>query len=575
MTHYESSHLTLDKLTLTSSSIICGPLLRYTEIDYNTQTWYGSCLIVMSKDVHPSRLEVTLSGGGSFEFTPECLDTYRNQYRFWRYPLALPLTRHEQKAIYYNQHFYLPAIQHAMRFMFHSCSGFSQIPQDIKDKYGDQLMWQDVLDRHHIMPFHVLIGGGDQLYQDKIINQDFMRPWTDEKVAKKRLAMILTPDMVDGVESFFFNNYVENFGPLNPWVAKAFASIPSINMWDDHDIIDGYGSYPSEMQNAHCFKVLFENACRFYYLFQHHTTVALAAEKHGMIRGTVPTCNSVITTLGPHIGLLSLDCRGERTKQDICQPDTYNTIFNTLQTRLPNTVKHLLVVTGVPLIYPRLTLFEKAMDSAAVYDLATLAGKTGALGDLITGKLNKWNSEPELLDDMNDHWTAGNHLVERKLLIENLQQFAREKSIRVSFLAGDVHCCAVGKLYSKDMKEKEEGDPYFMVQIISSAIVNVPPPVALLTILDQNSSYVTFNGNTEEKMYHAFKKSPNGNKRNNQKLMGCRNYCAGYYDDVTGKMNFWIQAEKEVGKKGTMGYLFDVPKLVFGQAGHHQAESNA
>jgi hypothetical protein len=57
---------------------------------------------------------------------------------------------------------------------------------------------------------------------------------------------------------------------------------------------------------------------------------------------------------------------------------------------------------GVPLIYPRLTLFEKAMDSAAGFDLPTLAGKTGALGDLITGKLNKWNSEPELLDDMND-----------------------------------------------------------------------------------------------------------------------------------------------------------------------------
>jgi hypothetical protein len=59
----------------------------------------------------------------------------------------------------------------------------------------------------------------------------------------------------------------------NPYVAKAFATIPSVNMWDDHvseyiifnnkysflyikhkDIIDGYGSYPPEMQNADCFK---------------------------------------------------------------------------------------------------------------------------------------------------------------------------------------------------------------------------------------------------------------------------------------------------------------------------------
>jgi hypothetical protein len=108
-------------------------------------------------------------------------------------------------------------------------------------------------------------------------------------------------------------------------------------------------------------------------------------------------------------------------------------------------------------------------------------------------------------------WTAGNHEVERKMLIERLQQYARERSIRVSFLGGDVHCCGAGKLYSKDMKEKEEGDPYLMVQIISSAIVNVPPPQALLTVLNQNSSFITFNGNTEERMYNLFKRSPNGN----------------------------------------------------------------
>jgi hypothetical protein len=64
------------------------------------------------------------------------------------------------------------------------------------------------------------------------------------------------------------------------------------------------------------------------------------------------------------------------------------------------------------------------------------------------------------------------------------------------------------------MKDKEEGDPYFMVQIVSSAIVNVPPPQVLLTVLNQNSSYVTFDGNIEERMYNLFKNSPNGNSVN-------------------------------------------------------------
>lgn len=56
--------------------------------------------------------------------------------------------------------------------------------------------------------------------------------------------------------------------------------------------------------------------------------------------------------------------------------------------------------------------------------------------------------------------------------------------------------------------------------------------------------------------------------------MGRRNYCAGYYDEKTGKLNFWIQVEKAVGQKGTVGYLVDVPRLVFGQAGLHVSHMN-
>jgi hypothetical protein len=49
--------------------------------------------------------------------------------------------------------------------------------------------------------------------------------------------------------------------------------------------------------------------------------------------------------------------------------------------------------------------------------------------------------------------------------------------------------------------------------------------------------------------------------------MGTRNYCAGYIDGNTGKINFWIQCEQAAGVKGTKGYLVDVPKLVFGAEG--------
>ncbi|KAG2182686.1 hypothetical protein INT44_005666 [Umbelopsis vinacea] len=573
------------------SQVVCGPLLRYEKIDYDQRLWRGSCLIVSNDTMPPTIRAIVSSADDStpsftMDFHGTCLDSFRNQYQFWRFQLDIPLKAYHQIVTYTAScfdkldlfSFHLSAIQESMRWAFHSCNGFSDISQELKDKFGEKTapMWADLLDRHDTMPFHILIGGGDQLYQDRMLKEDFMNPWLEEKDPKKRLSMQCLPPMRDGLENFFFSNYVKCFGQEGaPIVARAFASIPSVNMWDDHDIIDGYGSYPADMQQAEVFQVLFANACRFYYLFQQHTTAKLAPQ-FGMIPGSNPSCNSIVTTLGPDVAVLSLDCRGERTKYDICQPSTYDRIFKALYD-LPFTVKHLILVTGVPLIYPRLTLFEKAMEGAAGFNMAQLVGKTGALGELISGQLNKWNGDPELLDDMNDHWTAGCHEVERKKLITRLQRYARDCSVRVSFIAGDVHCCAAGKLYSKDMRLKEEGDPHLMFQIVSSAIVNIPPPQALLAILNQNSSPVSFNGNTEEKMFNVFKRSPNGNKRQkNTKLMGMRNYCAAYYDPATGKMNFWIQAELRVGVKGTMGYLLDVPKLVFGPRGgliHHLAQT--
>lgn len=121
-----------------------------------------------------------------------------------------------------------------------------------------------------------------------------------------------------------------------------------------------------------------------------------------MVPGTIPTCNHIITTLGPDIGMVALDCRGERTKYDVCRPQSYKIVFDELYRVMPPTIKHLLIMTGVPLIYPRLTLFENAMEGASTFNLATLVGKTGAIGTMVSGQLNKWNGDPELLDDMND-----------------------------------------------------------------------------------------------------------------------------------------------------------------------------
>lgn len=208
--------------------IICGPLLRYMEIDYDTRIWRGSCLIVINSSKAPTltlllQSDVTNKKQLIKPTQVETIDIFRDEYYFWRYELLIPLINEPQTVSYTSNYFprdqqqyqfHVPAIQDSMRFMFYSCSGFSNIPQEIKDRFGEKTapLWQDVLDRHQVMAYHVMIGGGDQLYQDTLIYDDFMKPWVNEKDPKKRLAMILPQSMRDGFEHFYFWNYIKNFG---------------------------------------------------------------------------------------------------------------------------------------------------------------------------------------------------------------------------------------------------------------------------------------------------------------------------------------------------------------------------
>jgi hypothetical protein len=58
-------------------------------------------------------------------------------------------------------------------------------------------------------------------------------------------------------------------------------------------------------------------------------------------------------------------------------------------------------------------------------------GRAGLLGK---GLLNKFDGGVEVLDDLDDHWTARHHKEERNWFIQELQDLAAEKSVRVTIL---------------------------------------------------------------------------------------------------------------------------------------------
>lgn len=57
-------------------------------------------------------------------------------------------------------------------------------------------------------------------------------------------------------------------------------------------------------------------------------------------------------------------------------------------------------------------------------------GRMGVFGKV----LNNIDGGVEVLDDLNDHWTAKNHKKERTIVMEDLQDLAIDKSLRITLL---------------------------------------------------------------------------------------------------------------------------------------------
>lgn len=126
--------------------------------------------------------------------------------------------------------------------------------------------------------------------------------------------------------------------------------------------------------------------------------------------------------------------------------------------------------------YPRMSFLENFLDMK--YNPLNVLARHNAMG--LGGMVNKFNQSSELLDDLNDHWCANTHKEERNWLVLECQRLALELHARITFLSGDVHLAAVGCLFTQAKKLGKalapEVDHRYMLNVITSAIVNTPPP---------------------------------------------------------------------------------------------------
>lgn len=575
--------------TTSELEVLCGPLLNYQRLseDGSDVFWHGSVLIVTKPGQAHPYIELKSLGASdgttqTRESPPQKIDglkLYSDPHKaFWRFSIKLPLVdaqvrwQYSLPNIHYlsdvnkdpTRDFFVPAASESFRIMFHSCNGFS-VGTD-EDFWSGPALWHDVLRTHEQRPFHVMIGGGDQIYNDSIRVKGPLKEWTAIQNPRKRAHFPFDNDLRRRCDEYYFQNYVQWYS-TEPF-ASANSQIPQINIWDDHDIIDGFGSYTDHFMRCAVFRGIGGVSFKYYCLFQHHTAPPLStfttdapstmstdangtagadprqledtyvykrtADDPSWIVGNKPgpyveeRSRNLYMRLGKRIAFCGVDARTERTRKQVNYPETYDLIFERLRKEFQaarGDIKHLILLLGVPIAYPRLAWLENILSSPIIAPIRLLNKRFGFAG----GLFNQFDGSVDLLDDLDDHYTAKHHKTERRDLVVRLQKLAEDFSIRITILGGDVHLAALGRFYSAPANNMDPlEDPRYMPNIVSSAITNKPPPKAVANLLARrNKIHHLKDGNTDETLLKIFYEQPGGKMKSSESnfvTMPSRNY---------------------------------------------------
>lgn len=441
-------------------SIKMGPILRFRGQEDNK--WNVSALIVIEGVEKPSltwqtddqnevKEPITLK-----EFKEE--ESKFHECKVLRYDMSITQTGDEKNVFYKigesNEYqFSIPGIKKEMRIAYGSCAGFHEKPT-VREEVQNEL-WKVMRNQQKKAPYHLLIMGGDQVYADELlIREDEFENWL-EMPYEKRITNPFTPEMEKSAQDFYFNLYCKRWSELDP--GSCYASIPTMMIWDDHDIFDGWGSYNDKLQNCKVFDGIYKHAREYFRIFQ------LQSTSEELIKASL--CNqtnsdksfndksnlSYAFQIGD-IAIVALDLRSERTMNTVVSDESWSAIYQWIDNM--KNAKHLLLLSSIPVVYP--------------YGNWLSENVVGYLSEVVDIRSNY-----HLHDDIQDQWMSIAHRDERASLIKKLLDVSIKTKCRVTIISGDVHLGALGYIRST-ISDNVSENAKIINQLVSSAIVNNP-----------------------------------------------------------------------------------------------------
>lgn len=456
----------------------------------------------------------------------------------WRAVLTVPTDNRNRKVSYQifldgsvalcqnsrkKWEFFAPAIGTIPKFAYASCNGFSSL--DLMHKTEDPYcLWKRMGKSHKKEPLSVLLMGGDQLYGDSIWQQvEELSAWNKLDRKAKQKYEVAKP-LKDAIDQFYDQLYRDRWS--DPDMSFMLASVPSLMMWDDHDIFDGWGSHPEEMQKCPVFQAIFDAAKRYFEWFQ-----IRSKKNDSLLDQSASHYAFGLNFRGYHI--LALDNRTERTVDQVMSPGQWTSVNQYLAERAND--GHLLVLSAVPVVYRDFSLVETAYE------------------------VTPW--EEELTDDLRDHWRATAHEGERARLIQRLLTNAKRRNAaaesevpqnesaetsdqqealntvsayKTVILSGDVHIGCIGAINDKARQCK-------IHQVVSSGIVHPAPSriqwLGIMAVTNDRDEFLDEDRSIHISMLRPFGSSQYIRRRNYITLL------------MGSDEKLWVNWESEGGEK--------------------------
>jgi hypothetical protein len=408
--------------------------------------WRLSALLVLEGDGPPPPLEAAAAEGP----VSACLLARRCGRSLWRYDFGLPLAAAEHAAEYRigdeSWRVRLPALGGPLRIAFTACNG-EEDERTGKAGPDRNRLWRKLHAEHVRAPFHLLLHGGDQLYADSVWREvPALAAWR-RLPARRRLAAPFTPEMAEAVADYYFARYCWLWE--QPELAPLLPAIPSLMMWDDHDIFDGWGSHDPEWQACPVFRGIYAAAREQFALFQ------LAARPDRLPAPGFSDPGGAqfgwSYRLLDQVGVIAPDLRSERSLDRVMGEAGWRA-FETMLDGLAG-CRHVLLLSSVPLLNAHEPLIERLYEALPSYQYFQL--------------------------DLRDQWRSIFHRDEWLRLLRRLLAFAERTGARVTALSGEIHLGALAAAEHAGTK---------IYQLTSSGIVHPPPAAPIVAFLDWMST---------------------------------------------------------------------------------------